>query len=307
MSPRPHHFSANFQRILWLPRILLAVVFFLGGIQRQASGWETKVDNLRIGTSGALASATTPSKEKGALVSLKTLIKDETGLENDIIRQASWRELADKMAAGQVQVGVFQGYEFAWAHEIHPKLKPLALAINTQRYPVTYLVTNQDNKATDFAGLQGQSLALTSASPRFARFFLERKTKAEGKSPETYFSKMTTPENIEDALDDVVDGTVQVAVVDRAGLEGYKRRKPARFKQLKEVAHSEPILPVIIAYNEEALDKTTLERFRDGLVGANQKEKGKTMLTLFRLTAFETVPALFGQVLAETRKAFPPD
>src|SRR5207244_6848780 len=56
----------------------------------------------------------------------------------------------------------------------------------------------------------------------------------------TFFPKITSPENTEDALDDVVDGVVQAAVVDRAGLEAYKRRKPGRFNRLKEVARSQP-------------------------------------------------------------------
>jgi len=53
------------------------------------------------------------------------------------------------------------------------------------------------------------------------------------------------------------------------------------------------------------VDEGTRERFRQGLLGAGQKDKGQTMLTLFRLTGFEAVPEDFGKVLAETRKTYP--
>src|SRR5207244_11836898 len=89
----------------------------------------------------------------------------------------------------------------------------------------------------------------------------------------TFFPKITSPENTEDALDDVVDGVVQAAVVDRAGLEAYKRRKPGRFNRLKEVARSQPLPPPLVAYYEGVLDQDTLKRFGDGLLNARRKEK----------------------------------
>jgi ABC-type phosphate/phosphonate transport system substrate-binding protein len=265
-----------------------------------------KVDVLRIGTSGNLSQAKDAAKEKGNLATLQNFIKDETTFDNEIVRQKDWRELADKMAKGQLHVGVFQGYEFAWAKEQYPDLKPLALAVNLYRYPVVYVVTNRDNAAKDFAGLQGQSLALPDTSPPYLRLFVEKESKATGKELKDFFSKITSEQSVEDALDDVVDGKVQAVAVDRAALEAYKQRKPGRFAKLKEVAKSEPLPPVVIAYYDKVLDDATLKRFRVGLLGAAKKEKGKTILTLFHLTGFDAVPDDFDKVLTETRKAYPP-
>ena len=50
----------------------------------------------------------------------------------------------------------------------------------------------------------------------------------------------------------------------------------------------------------------TLQRFREGLISASQKESGQTLLTLFHLTGFEPIPNDFNRVLAETREAYPP-
>jgi ABC-type phosphate/phosphonate transport system substrate-binding protein len=282
----------------------LAIFLVISGAA--AHGQQAKIDVLCIGTSGTLTSDAPGSKEEGALETLRNFIKEETGLNNEILRQKSWSELLDKMVKGQLHLGVFQGYEFAWAQEKHPDLKPLALAVNVYRYPVAYVVTGRDNKAKTFADLQGQSLALPAISARYLHLFVERQSQANGKELKTFFSKIPSPENVEDALDDVVDGVVQATVVDRAGLEAYKRRKPGRFNRLKEVARSQPFPPTVVVYYGTVLDQATLKRFRDGLLGASRKEKGQTLLTLFRLTGFEAVPRDFDRVVAETRKAYPP-
>jgi ABC-type phosphate/phosphonate transport system substrate-binding protein len=271
-----------------------------------AIGQQRSVDVLRIGTSGSIASLEPGTDEAGALSTLRDFIKTETGLNNEIHRQKDWRELAAKLAGKQVHVGVFLGYEFAWAQPGHQGLKPLALAVNIYRYPTVYVVTRRDSKATDFARLQGQPLAIPKVNEGYLHLFVDRQCETLGKKPDSFFARVTAPANVEDAIDDVVDGVIQAAAVDRAGLDGYKRRKPGRFNQLKAVAQSQPFPPPLVAYYDGVLDAGTLQRFRDGLLNAGNKERGQTLLTLFRLTGFEPVANDFDRVLAETRKAYPP-
>jgi ABC-type phosphate/phosphonate transport system substrate-binding protein len=94
---------------------------------------QARADTLRIGTSGTV-SAESPGEEKGAIANLKSFIKDETGFDNEIVQEPNWQSVVDKMGKGQLQVGVFQGYEFAWAQAKQPALKPLAVAINIYTY-----------------------------------------------------------------------------------------------------------------------------------------------------------------------------
>jgi ABC-type phosphate/phosphonate transport system substrate-binding protein len=270
-----------------------------------AHGQQGKTNVLRIGTSGTLT-GTSGSREKAGLKTLRSFIKEETGLNNEIVRQKDWQELADKMASGDLQVGVFQGYEFAWAVARQPKLKPLAIAVNVYRYPVAYVVAPRDSKAKTFADLQGQSIAIPAVGENFLRLFVDRQSEANGQKADQFFSKITTPDNVEDALDAAVDGKVQAVVADRAALEAYRQRKPGRFKRLKEIAHSQPFPPPVVAYYDSTLDRTTLRRFKDGLLNAAKKETGQMLLTLFRLTGFQEVPDDFNEVLAATRKAYPP-
>ena len=268
-------------------------------------GQQARIDVLHIGATGTLTGDAGSQKEKGAVQTLRRFIKDETGFTNDIVRQGDWQQLADKMKRGDLHVGVFQGYEFAWAQEKHPDLKPLAIAVNSQRYPVAYVLAQRDNPAKDFAGLKGQSLCLPITNQEFLRLFVNRQSEANGKKADAFFDKLTTPDNVEDALDDVVSGKVRAVVVDGAAVEAYQRRRPGRARQLKEVARSEPFPPAVVAYYGSTLDEATRRLFKGGLLGAAKKDKGEMLLTLSRLTGFEDVPEDFAKVLGETRKAYP--
>jgi len=297
----------RYERVAWkicwggLPFLALLALAQLGWVQA-----EDAPKTLTIGTTGSLNSGASEAHEKAALNTLKDFIKDETGLNNEIVRQKDWRELTEKMTQKQIPIGVFQGYEFTWAQNELSVLKPLVLAVNGSTYTEAYVVTGRDNQASNFAGLQGQSFARVTSGSAFSWFFVQRQAQTLGKQPDVFFSKVTTEDNVEDALDDVVDGKVDATVVDRAGLEAYKRRKPGRFAKLKDVLHSAPTLPAIIVYADGALPEATLERFRNGLLRAKDQDRGQTLLTLFHLTGFERPPADFDTVLKKTLQAYPP-
>jgi ABC-type phosphate/phosphonate transport system substrate-binding protein len=293
------------QKCLFRYFCLAIVLACLSAARATVVGQETQVSVLRIGSTGTLTGDAASSKEKAGLETLRTFIKEESGLDSEIAARESWQDLTAKMAKGQFHLGVFQGHEFAWAQEKHPDLKPLALAVNTHRYPIVCILARRDNPAKDFSGLKGQSLALPVTAPSCLRLFVERRSEAAGHKAEVYFSKITVAENAEDALDHLVDGTVQAVAVDRVAVDAYQRRKPGRFKQLKEVARSQEFPPMVIAYYGSVLDETLRGQLKDGLLGAARKEKAEMVLTLAHLTAFEEIPEGFGRVLAETRKAYP--
>jgi ABC-type phosphate/phosphonate transport system substrate-binding protein len=259
---------------------------------------------MRVGASSTLALGA-KQKESAALDSLKQFIKDETRFDNEIVKHRDWRQLAEKMASKELPLGVFQGYEYAWAQAEYPVLKPLMLAVKGNRYVVAYVVVRKDAAFNEFKDLQGKACAVPDASRGFPSFYLERLCQGHGKKSDDFFGKVTKPDNVEDALDDVVDDNLQGAVVDKAALEAFKRRKPGRFAHLKNLLHSNPVLPVIIAYADGALDKATLDKFRTGLLRASDQERGQTLLTMFRLTGFESPPSDFEKVMIETRNVFP--
>jgi phosphonate transport system substrate-binding protein len=267
---------------------------------------QPRIDVLRIGASGTLTGKADSPREKAGLKMLHRFIKEETGLESEIVGEKNWEDLAGKLAKDELHLGVFQGYEFAWAQEKYPGLKPLVIGVNGRTYQVAHVLTRRTNPAVEFVALQGTSLSLPVTSHGFLRLFVERQSEAGGKNGETFFAKITYPDNVEDALDDLVDGKVQAAVVDQAALDAYKQRKPGRYKQLKEIARSRPFPPFVVAYHGSTLDRATRARFKTGLLEASAKKKGETLMTLSRMTGFVAVPEDLDRILAETRKTYPP-
>jgi len=262
---------------------------------------ESRPKALLIGAASGIGGDGT--KGEAALKSLKKFIKEETGLDNEIVRKKDWRELADELVKKKLHIAAFQGDEYAWAKARSPELEPLALGINVDRYPVAYLVAKKGAAVTKAADLKGKAVEMASAAPSFLLSFLRKET---GGEPKEFFSALKKVDNVEDALDDVVDGAVPAAVVERAALDAFRRRKPGRFKQIEPVAKSQPFPPVVLAYSPEGLGKSLRTSFTVGLLGSSKTERGRTMLTLFRLTRFELAPADFGKVVAATEKAYPP-
>lgn len=261
---------------------------------------------LHIGSSGTIALNESKAREETAMQMLHDFIKSETGFENEIVTEKNYDEMAQKMAAGKLELGVFQGYEYAWAKEKYPKLVPLAVAVNVYPYRYAIIIVRADSKATKFTELAGQALAEPQAGLGQLPLLVERQVQAAGGNADKFFSKITHPGTIEEALDDVVDGAVQAAVVDRVGLESYKRRKPGRFAQLKELMRSQPLPPPLVAYYDQVVEQPTLDKFKDGLINARKKEKGQRLLTLFKLTGFMPPPKDLEQIVSETQKAYPP-
>ena len=94
--------------------------------------------------------------------------------------------------------------------------------------------------------------------------------------------------------------------MDGAALERYKKVKADRFAKLKVAIRSEPFPNAVVAYKPGALSDDTLQKFRNGLITANQNAKGKQLLNMCRINCFEAIPDDYDQMLLNIAKAYPP-
>jgi ABC-type phosphate/phosphonate transport system substrate-binding protein len=234
------------------------------------------------------------------------LMQQQTGLTGQIIADGEYTNLSQDLANDKVHLGVFHGVEFAWARLKHPELKPLMIAVVQQPHLRAYLMVRSDNEANSLADLKGADLALSKGTREHCHLFLEKYCKKEGHEPKHFFGKITIPSNPEDALDKVFEEEVQATVVDNVALESYKRRKPGRFEQLQPMLISEVFPTGVVAYHPGAIDAETIRRFREGMSTANQSALGRQLMTLWKLTAFEPVPADYEKILNDIVKAYPP-
>jgi ABC-type phosphate/phosphonate transport system substrate-binding protein len=281
--------------------LLVALAVWAGSVK----GGEPP-EPLRIGVSGTLFADVPELLIKAAFAPLRALIENQTGQKADFALMKDTDKLADDLSTGKLTVAVFPGYEFAWARTKHPQLSPLVIAVNQQADQRALVMVRTDSAAANFAALKNQTVALPRGVREHCRLFLERHCQCQGKDTPRFFAEIAAPPSDEEALDDVVDGTVHAACVDGVALDCYQKRKPGRFAQLKELTKSESFPATVIAFRKGGLDDVTLSRFRESLLSAKTTPRGRQVLQLTKLTAFEPVPKDYEKTLVAIGKAYPP-
>jgi ABC-type phosphate/phosphonate transport system substrate-binding protein len=273
---------------------------------RPGGAEEIKPAPVRVGLVGTLFRDTPEPLIQVVLKPFKSLLESQTGVNGQIVASGDAENLGQQLKDDKVQLGVFHGVEFAWARVKTPTLKPLLIAVNQHRVLRAFLVVRQDSKATCCGDLQGQSLAMPRLSREHCRLFLERRCCKPGDSPDNTFKPLTISCDPEEALDAVVDGAAQAAVVDEVELEAYHKLKPGRCAKLKKLLESERFPCAVVAYNSGRLPESQLKVFRDGMIASRNNRRGKELLEMCRITGFEAVPADYEQTLTDIVKAYPP-
>jgi ABC-type phosphate/phosphonate transport system substrate-binding protein len=232
------------------------------------------------------------------------LVADRAGAPGELALTPDAVALADRLGRGELDLAVFHGFELAWARQRFPGLRPLVVAVTRRRRPAAVVVARADRPGDGFAALQGRTVAVPKGTKEYCRLFLDRRGPHGAADPHA-FGRVTEPANVEDALDDVVDGQADAALVDGTSLDCYRSLKPARAAKLKEAVTSDPFPAAAVACRG-GLDGAVLERVRQGLLAAGQTRPGARVLSLWQLEAFEAPPADYDEQLAESLRAYPP-
>jgi ABC-type phosphate/phosphonate transport system substrate-binding protein len=288
---------------------ILVVAAGLAGLvpAPKAAGEEMmRTSPVRIGLVATLFRDTPDTLVHAIMRPFKSLMESQTGLSGNLVPGIPPADLAQQLKDDKVQLGVFHGFEFAWARQKYSDLKPLMIAINKQRHLRAHLIVRDDVPAASFADLQGKSLAIPRRTREHCRLFLERRCEAGGRPAKEYFGKIVVPATAEEAVDDVASGTVQTVLVDGVFLDWYRQNKPSRFARLKTVQQSEVFPPTVVAYYANALDEATLQRFREGMIAAKDNPRSRQLMSFCQITAFEPIPEDYEQLLTTIAKAYPP-
>jgi ABC-type phosphate/phosphonate transport system substrate-binding protein len=179
-------------------------VLAVAGSAREAD----RQDMVRVGIVDNLFRGIPQKTVDASAEPFRALMEKETGRTGEMVKIRDAFDLAQKLSQDKVELGVFYGYEYAWVQQKYPKLRPLAVAVNQEHRLFSYLVVRKDSGIADMDGLKGKSLALPEHTKEYCLLFLDGLTGKGAAGRKGYFSKMTDPANIEDALDDVVDRQV---------------------------------------------------------------------------------------------------
>jgi ABC-type phosphate/phosphonate transport system substrate-binding protein len=277
------------------------------GLAIPMTAQEPKTPELvRIGMVSTLFTDIPPALVEFVGGPFKTLMKEFTGLNGQLKVGGDAYEVARKLTDRTLDLAVFHGFEFGWARQKYPELRPLTIAVSKYRQVHAFLVVRADSDAKSFNDLRGKDLGFPRKSKEHCRLFMERSCSDCGQcGAKRFFNQVTASANVDDALDDVLRGRLQGVVTDNMALEEYEQIKPGCFARLKVIKQSDPFPPAVIAYREGALDADTLKRFRDGMISANLSARGRDMMSIFKMTAFEPVPDDYGQMVAEILRHYP--
>jgi ABC-type phosphate/phosphonate transport system substrate-binding protein len=285
---------------------LLGSVFSLLPGQAESQEKARAADVVRIGLIGSLFRDLPEATALALMQPFGALMKTQTGMTGELVLGGDADKLGQQLADQKVHLGVFHGVEFAWARLKHPELQPLVIAVNQERHLRAHVVVSSESKAASFAELEGKTLALPRPSREHIHLFLQRRCQGCEKELQAFFAKITSFPNLEEALDNVVEGISEATVVDGVSLERYKKQKPGRYAKLKILETSETFPAAVVAYRPGVLPEATLNRFRTGMINANRTVGGKELLTLWKLTGFEAVPQDYEQTLTDIAKTYPP-
>ena len=230
------------------------------------------------------------------------MIHDFTGLDATLAKRDSVDAVGKSLAAGTDQFAILQGVEYGWLKAKHPEIRPVLVGIYHVTQPKALLLTKKDDAATSFADLKGKSVAILKAGKEYIYLFEQ---KGAGGDPKQFFGKIVETSNAETALDDILLGKTAAAIVDQASLDNYKDVNPGRFARMQVIAQSEPFPPMGLFYMPGKVSAEIVEKFRSGMLKANDNARSRDAMSTFKITSFEQVPAEYATWVADIVKAYP--
>jgi ABC-type phosphate/phosphonate transport system substrate-binding protein len=269
------------------------------GLTRPAAAQPAQ--RLRLGVLGGMFRDVPPPLVLAAATPFREVFRKQTGLDADVEVVGDHEDLAAKLQANKVHVGVFHGFEWAWVKDRHPDLIPLAVTVPHRR-PQAVLVVKADSKATP-ADLKGECVAVPLATKAHCHLFLERLADT---LPAGCCGPRPMPENgPDDVMNAVIEGKAPAALLDAASLAAYQNNFPGRGKLLRVLTQSDPFPQTVVVYRKDAIAPELAAKIKTGLVRTKDDPNGRAFLFLWKLKGFEEVPPGYDAELQAVAKRYP--
>jgi ABC-type phosphate/phosphonate transport system substrate-binding protein len=291
--------------ILILTVLTLAVGALITEPNRPAAARTGRTSAVKIGLVDSLLRDRPEHLVQLGMKPFRSYLEKQTACHGEVVAGGSPLALGRKIKEGKLDLGVFHGIEFAWAHEKYPTLKPLVLILKRHKDVHALLVVRRDCNVKGCDDLQGKLVALPHGCREDCRLFLERRCAKADTPAAKFYAKIITPADGMDALDAVFDNEVHAAVIEDVVWEDYRKLKPARSGHLKALLESESFPCGVLAYQPRNLSAAQVKRIRNALVNAKSNSRGQQMLRILGLTGFQPAPPNFCEGLAEIAKAYP--
>lgn len=259
---------------------------------------------LRIGLLQGMFRDVQPAVVAALAKPFQGLMEKQAGVTGDVELVADSHALARKLDAGQLDIGVMHGFEFAWAKDRHPELAPIVITQPHGRTLHACVVVPADSPAQALADLKGVCLSVPKGIKAHSLLYAEAARKGlpagcaacpTGKATKT----------AEEVLNAVANGECEAALVDSAAFTGYQNLQPGAAKRLRLLCKSDDFPPSVVVYKRGKLDEGTVTRIRSGMLSAHATPQYKPLLLLWNLKGFDLPGEAYSAQLDATLKAYP--
>ncbi len=277
-----------------------AVVLGLGAAPRGEAA--DPVVEVKIGLLKPMFKDVPDSMVQAGAVPFQRMLQDKTGLKGNIHLVEDYKELAERMKDGKIDIAVFHGFEYAWVKET-PGLIPLVVAMPNCGKVQACLVVNSSSKVMCPKDLKGACVAVPRGSKAHCEMFLERVR--EGVPACDCCPIKGNDLTPLEALCEVANGRSDAALVDVSALLALEKELPAAAKKLRVLQKSPELPSAVIVYRKEALKDGAVDRIRKGLVESVNTSSGKMLAMFWQLKGFALVTSEYNAKVDECLKRYP--
>jgi ABC-type phosphate/phosphonate transport system substrate-binding protein len=279
-----------------------AGVIALAGSPARATAADP-VGELKIGMLQGMFRDVPPDMTQALAKPFRDLMLKQVGYTGTVELLDDPLALADQLKDKKVQLGVFHGFEFAWAQQRCDDLVPLIVTQPPGGKVQAMVVVHKSCPAKSVADLKDDGVHIPRGAKAHSLAFLDkcRCGLNDGTAKPTPRVKQTP----EEVLNAVAAGEAKAALVDACVLEGYQTLQPGAFKSLKVLSASEAFPPAVVCYRKGTLSDTEAVRIRKSLASATKTATGKMLMTLWNLKGFEEPPKDYQASLDSILKAYP--
>lgn len=249
---------------------------------------------LRIGLLQPMFKDVPQALINAAAKPFEAMIQAKTGMKGTMQMVPDYRELAEGIKTGKIDLAVFHGFEYAWVKET-PGLVPLVVAVPNCGSVQACLVVNKKSEAKTPACLKGACVLVPKGTKAHCAMYLEH---LRGTLPAAECCQTKREDiGVEEALFALGGGKADAALVDVSALKSLENNYPGCFRQLRVLSESKPLPAAVVVYRDGAIDAKTVKKLRDGLLDCVKSSEGYAFTVFWQLKGFaEVSPAYNAQV-----------
>jgi ABC-type phosphate/phosphonate transport system substrate-binding protein len=261
------------------------------------------VGELKIGMVQGMFRDVQPAMVQALAKPFRDLMLKQVGYSGDVEILDDPLALAERLRENKVQLGVFHGFEFAWAQQKCDDLVPLIVTQPPGGKVQAMVLVHKNCEAQTLADLKTEGVVIPrGAKAHTLAFFSKARNGFDDMVAKPTPKTTQTPE---DVLNSVVRGDVKAALVDVCAWEGYRLLQPGASKSLKILTSSETFPPAVVCYRKGTISDTEAARIRKSLTAASKTTSGKMLMTMWNLKGFEEPPSDYQTSLDTILKAYP--